>query len=388
MKTKVYKGRSEIEARNKEISDLLAALVSFESPSGMEQAAMGQLERLFKKFSIPVRIQKVGKRSNLISSVVHNKKPFLSLCSHMDTVPAEGSKLHKMKREVGRLIGLGACDAKASIVAMTLAYRELVKRGIGEHVALAFFVGEEETGDGGMTYIRNGYRPKYAIVGEPTDLALPWGQAGYVHVTFEAQCTPRHAFCLHGPDAMSLVLKAISSIEKITNDFSKGLTPEERPNVFMQQIQGGASDKFWYLRHNCSASLTINIHPTWVPQRFISRVRDATKRLNERKGKAKISLRIESWDPGFEFSSSPLRSAIATAMRVNHLSNESSYMRSWTDAATLMWKGINTVVFGPGSLQHAHSPMEHVLLDEIRVASNVYRDTALELLKLRERNAN
>ena len=373
------------DSQLKEISRLITELVSLESPSGREQAAMRHLERLFERYSIPARVQRVGDRSNLISSVVPSKRPLLLLCSHMDTVPPEGSKVLKMKREPGRLNGLGACDAKASIVAMLIAYKELIRDGIGDRVALAFFVGEEESGDGGMTYIRDGYRPQFAIVGEPTELALPWAQAGYLHATFRASCSPRHAFCIHELDAIGLVLEAIRSVERIMTDSSGELNIKEKPNLFVQQIKGGSSDRFWYLRHDCLASLLVNIHPTWDPDEFISRIRAEVKRLNKKAGNGNVGVKIESWDPGFEFDSPVLRGAVVAAMRKNHMVQKTAYMRSWTDAATLMWKRIQTVVFGPGSLQHAHSPTEHVLLDEIRIAASVYRHTALQLATVKAR---
>ena len=369
--------------RNKEISDLLASLVALKSPSGSEQAAMKHVELAFKRLRIPVNIQKVDRRSNLVSSAASEKRPFLLLCSHIDTVPPDGSQLHGMRIGSRRISGLGACDAKASIVAMVMAYRDLVYQGMGDHVAVAFFVGEEESGDGGMTYIRNGYRPQYAIVGEPTELSLPWAQAGYLQVSCVAKGTPRHAFCLHGLDAMGSVVQVVRFAQEVVLDLSRELPKVERPNLFLQYLHGGSRDRFWYLRHSCSASFVINTHPSWKPEELIASLKNEIRRLNSNSDEVLVKMRIESWDPGFAFSSPALRSAIRRAMRMNNIRYRRTYMRSWTDAATLIWKGVPTTVIGPGSLQHAHSPNEQVRLDDIRKAANLYRDTARELLKAR-----
>ncbi len=131
----------------------------------------------------------------MIAGLTLESNPELIFCSHVDTVPRDSVGTGAASFRDGVLRGIGACDAKGSIVAMLFAYKELLSnKKVANQVAVVVLVGEEETGDGGLAFIKDRFKPRYAIVGEPTEMTAPWAQAGYVHLGLHSSCLPRHAF--------------------------------------------------------------------------------------------------------------------------------------------------------------------------------------------------
>lgn len=49
----------------------------------------------------------------------------------------------------------------------------------------------------------------------------------------------------------------------------------------------------------------------------------------------------------------------------------------WTEAALLSEAGINAVVFGPGDVEQAHKPNEHVEIAQLELAADVYRQALI-----------
>jgi acetylornithine deacetylase/succinyl-diaminopimelate desuccinylase-like protein len=369
-----------ISVSSREVSSLLERLVGCDSPSGAEQSVISELRTILRDFGIPFRLQRVDSRANIVSSLPDHRGNNLVLCSHLDTVPRAGSRAPAVPITDGQVVrGLGACDAKGSLVSMIVAFRSLQDSGDGRGVGIAFLVGEEESGDGGLVFVRGRRRPRYAIVGEPTQLTLPWAQAGYVHLELNSSGNPRHAFSRHGPDAMRTLLAAIRAIEEVVVRKGDALPEDERPSVFLEWVEGGSRDRFWYLRHSATAGMVVNVHPSWDVKTFVSEVRAACKSSGRAGENSSLSIRVRSWDPGFELGPHHLRDAVERALQSHSLPNPRTYMRSWTDAATLAWEGISTVVIGPGSLDHAHSPGEEVAIRDVELAASLYASAAISV---------
>jgi acetylornithine deacetylase len=128
--------------------------------------------------------------------------PRLLLNSHLDTVPpVEGWSADPWSPRLsdGRLVGLGANDAKASVAAMLEAFLTAPLPGSGRLVFAATC--DEETGGEGMETLAAGLAFDDAIVGEPTvhrgrlperareapsDRARPGGHAARPHLADNA----------------------------------------------------------------------------------------------------------------------------------------------------------------------------------------------------------
>ena len=116
--------------------------------------------------------------------------PLLAFCSHLDTVPpGPGWTTDPFTPRVseGRVTGLGANDAKASVAAMLAAFARLEASGGVRGALMLALVAEEETGGEGAEVLvpwltAQGLRPDAAVIGEPTDLALAIAQKGQIEL--------------------------------------------------------------------------------------------------------------------------------------------------------------------------------------------------------------
>lgn len=120
--------------------------------------------------------------------------PTLLLCSHTDTVaatPAWTRDPWAPTLEDGRLYGLGANDAKASVAAMAEAFLAAAPQ-IGRLVFAP--VCEEEIGRGGLeAFLPHLPVPDMAIIGEPTGLDLATAQNGMLILDCVARGRAGHA---------------------------------------------------------------------------------------------------------------------------------------------------------------------------------------------------
>ena len=143
----------------------------------------------------------------------------LLLCSHIDTVePTQGWTKNPYKATVvdGKIYGLGANDALASVVSMIFAASRAC-RDLPEDIGLTIaLVAEEEKGDQGFCRIEPTLSYSDAIFGEPTDLKIGTSMRGYMRLKLFAQGHACHASRpWEGKNAITQLAKMINSISNI-----------------------------------------------------------------------------------------------------------------------------------------------------------------------------
>lgn len=109
------------------------------------------------------------------------------LSGHMDVVPVEGQDWHTdpflLTEKDGKLYGRGSCDMKAYLACVLAVVPQMVKAKLQRPIYLAFSYDEEvgcvaapELIQAITDYYKE--KPKYAIIGEPSDLQPVVGQKG------------------------------------------------------------------------------------------------------------------------------------------------------------------------------------------------------------------
>jgi acetylornithine deacetylase/succinyl-diaminopimelate desuccinylase-like protein len=78
---------------------------------------------------------------------------------------------------------------------------------------------------------------------------------------------------------------------------------------------------------------------------------------------------------------SPLVLAAAAACREAGLPSDPVGVTYWTDGAHLAANRIETVILGPGDIANAHGPNDHVAVDDLVKAGEVYLRIAQQLLR-------
>ncbi len=151
-----------------------------------------------------------------------NPKQIMVLDVHVDTVGVEQMTIDPFAAEVrdGRVYGRGAVDTKASL-AIALALIEAQQasgQAFGPTIVLAATVDEEEEGGGALALAKwlrqRGWRPQQMIVAEPTMCTPVYGHKGlvrmFVTVHGQAAHTAQPHLGQNAITAMADVIKALA----------------------------------------------------------------------------------------------------------------------------------------------------------------------------------
>lgn len=337
----------------------LAALVRCPSVSGEEADAAELVSDWLQ--SAGVDVERIG--ASLLARVERGAGPTLMLASHLDTVPAGPSwnaDPFAARWEGGRLVGLGANDAKASVVAMveaTLRFAREARAAAGTLVLA--LTAEEETTNAGMAAVleRTG-RPDAAVVGEPTGLEVVRAQSGLAVLVARwrgASCHAAHAATVPHENALLAAARDLAGFED--------------PQVLdgAHPLLGSSTLSATVLR----AGGQHNRVPDWAEALFDARLApphdaaECARRLAERWPAARVSVRSERLRPVETPADHPLvRAALRCAGRERAVGS-----RTMSDMALLA--GVPAVKCGPGETQRSHTPDEFVLADEVQEGARV-----------------
>src|SRR5216684_2722971 len=154
------------------------------------------------------RISAAPGRDNIFASWGH---PFVTLSTHMDTVPPFFGS-----REDGEFIwGRGACDAKGIIAAVIAAAEKLLAAGT-RNFGLLFVVGEERNSAGAKAAAANPRGSRFLINGEPTENRLALGCKGALRYEITAKGKLAHsAYPELGHSAIHTLLDVLRDVRQI-----------------------------------------------------------------------------------------------------------------------------------------------------------------------------
>lgn len=194
-----------------DVHSLLSHLIQFRSLTGEERGALHFLEQRFGEWNWNFeRIPVSADRWNLFVSF---GSPEILYTTHVDVVPAPDSAFSP-RQENDRIIGRGACDAKGPLVAMIAALHRLRSSG-ADNLALLVVVGEEVDGIGARVSADalQGRGIRYLINGEPTEGKLMSAHRGYIHVRLRFQGKACHSGYPHlGVDANRALVETLSRV--------------------------------------------------------------------------------------------------------------------------------------------------------------------------------
>ena len=272
--------------------------------------------------------------------------PRVVFSTHYDCVPP----FFPSREERGLIFGRGSCDAKG-IVAAQVAAAEALRTAGEQRFALLFVAGEERGSDGAR--VANEQPPasiEHLINGEPTDNRLGVATRGLLRVRLHATGRAAHSsFPELGESAIDKLLDALMIIRGIElpddpvlgrTHYTVGLIEGGvAPNV----VSPGAAAELLFRTVGDSEPLFEALHPVESIVR-IERVFDIP---------AVHMLPLE----GFETAVFPFATDIPMLTR---------------------WG--RPLLLGPGSIHVAHTDDEHLAIEELHHATNLYVELANRLL--------
>lgn len=321
--------------------------VAIQSVTGSEGDYGAELARAATAIGMDVERQELSPgRFNVLARA---GTPEVVLCTHQDTVPGWFGPREDREFVHGR----GACDAKGPAVAMLAAARELVDSG-EDRIGLLFTVGEETDSAGAAlanARLAEPWKPRFVIVGEPTDLSFVRAGKGTFKARLVAHGVAGHSSQDIGPSAVHELVECAHRL--LAEDW--GAHPVYgRGTLNIGEIQGGVAANV--VAERAEANLLVR---TVEP---VDRVRAKIERCLS--GHVHLADTIKGYAP-VEFHVPEGESSITVAF-----GTDAPHMPRWG----------TPLLFGPGSILDAHTDHERVRKSDLAACAARHERTARELL--------
>ena len=331
------------------IFDFTRQLMEIDSTTWQEGAAGRWLSDFLSEAGFEVETQVVsGERVNVLARL---GDPVITFSSHMDTVPP----YIPFSEDAVKIYGRGACDAKGVIAAQVYAAMKLRDEG-REGIGLLYVVGEEDGSDGARLANTIPNRSRYLINGEPTESHQAIATKGALRVTIEASGRIAHsAYPELGESAIEKLLDALEAIRQ-----NKWPTdPVLGPTTYnIGTISGGRKPNVV----PDAASSEVMFRTVFEPEKLYAEIVDllGTSGIEVKRG----------------FSIPPVRTHVVPEM--DHI--PTCVVRFGTDIPCLSNWG-RPILFGPGSIHHAHTRHEFINKSELLEAVETYANMGRVLLR-------
>ena len=339
----------------------LARYVAIPSVSGGEDPLADVVCAELEQAGVPIHRQ----GNNVWCAVGDAARPRLLLNSHLDTVPsAHGWSNDPWQPQLvdGRLIGLGANDAKGCVTAMiaaVLATKERLARGqrLGGTVVLALTAKEEISGRGLGTILTQLLPLDAALVGEPTGLVPMIAQRGLLIVRGIARGRSGHPANTPPDSASNAILTAARDLAALPAfDWGPPHPLLGRCHAHVTKIGGGVALNV--VPDECEFYLDIRTTPGETHQHLYERLR-ATMR-------SELHVRSERLVPVETSVDEPIVSAVERALPGARPGGSPAM----SDMVFLA--GIPSVKIGPGQSARSHTPDEFITAQELADGAAAY----------------
>jgi len=311
------------------------SLVDIDSTTGREGDVVLWLATLLSEAGYGVVEQIVdGNRRNIYAAF---GKADIVLSTHLDCVPPFIPSTLKGDTLYGR----GSCDAKGAAASQVAAVEQLRRESI-TNVGLLFVVGEERGSDGAKLAQKLASGSRYLINGEPTDNKLGVATRGVLRVNLKAEGRAAHSsYPELGESAIDKLIDALVALRTIElpNDDLMG-----RTHYSVGVIRGGVAPNV--ISAAAEAEICFRTVADVPGLRASLTALTPLVRLEEALEVPPVTLaRV----PGFETAAFPYTTDIP-------------FLSQWG----------TPLLYGPGSINVAHTDDEHVKVADLHKAVNDY----------------
>ncbi len=304
--------------------------------------------------------------------------------AHMDTVSVADMAIPPFEPTLkdGKLYGRGSVDVKAGLAAMIQALVDIRKAGeVPEcDVWLAAVIDEEHAYRGVLGLIAalpEEGRTCAAIVAEPTENRVVSANKGVLRFRIETRGIAAHSAKPHlGSNAISAMARVIVAIE---NDSAGRLSKLSHPLVgsptcTITTISGGSQVNI--VPDRCAIAIDRRLLPGEVADTVVADIRSVLEQQEPA-----IAFEILPPDLVDEAMETPIDSEIVRVALEALGGSEPVGVPFGCDATKLSRAGIPSIIFGPGSIDQAHTADEYVEVEQVREAAEFYRKVILSFGK-------
>jgi len=329
------------------MSDVVALateLLALESTTGRERDAVDFVARWLISRGWNVTLQEVeAHRSNIWAA---RRGGGVTLSTHLDTVPPFVAP----RLDGDRLYGRGACDAKGIAAAMMIAGQRLADAG-EERVDLLFVVGEEKGSPGARAANRLPATSKWLVNGEPTESKLASGGKGAQRLIVRVRGREAHSAYAHlGRSALEPLLDALPRLRTVA--------------LPADPVLGATTYNIGVLRAGTEANVVPGLAEAEIMIRLVGDI-------------APVRAAFEAWagdDVELVWGSH------IPAQHFHVIDGFDVAPVAYTSDIPLLDRWGTPLLFGPGSIQVAHTPIEYIDITELEASVHAYECIVRALL--------
>jgi len=374
--------------------DDLARLIAFDTVSNRPVTALAShlAERAEGAgFSVSL-YEKPGDhhKVNVVATLGPEDADGLILSGHMDVVPTENqpwdSDPFVLSEREGRLYGRGSSDMKGFIACCLQACERIDLKKAKRQLVLVW-THDEEVGCQGSALLAQALKesprrlPSQCLIGEPTDFQILRMHPGHVSVQIRTVGEAAHS---SKPDLGCSAIKAMHRVLGLCEDIEQELKSErrledalDRPWVAFNvgQIRGGEAVNL--VPDSCEIQLGYRPLPGDDPRAVFQRIQQGLAQL-DLPSNTTARASIKTLSPAML---TPKGLALQEALSKHACTHELGAASFATDGGNLSTLGIESLIFGPGSIDVAHKANEYVtreaLLKGAEMVEAVIRDRCL-----------
>jgi len=319
-----------------DVVELATQLIAIPSLSGHEHAVTDFVIDLLTARGWNVRTQPVS--AGRVNVWATRGTGDVTLSTHLDTVP----HFFPPRRENGKLFGRGACDAKGIAAAMLCAAQRLADEG-EDRVDLLFVVGEELRSDGARLAAALPATSRWLVNGEPTESKLVSASKGSLRLILRTKGQEAHsAYPELGSSAVEAMVGLLAELRQLQLPKDRELG-ETTMNV--GTIRGGSAANVF--AGECEVEAMI---------RLVGDAQEAKDLITAKVGD-RATLEWGSHIP---------------TQRYHVIDGFATTTVAYTSDVPILASWGTPLMFGPGSIHHAHTEEEHVSLQELTSAVGAY----------------
>lgn len=363
--------------------EILAQLVSFPVLGGESNLTILKwITDYLDKYGVSYQLvpNEEGNKASLHARIGPAVNDGIILSGHMDVVPVEGQDWHTdpfvLTEKDGKLYGRGSCDMKAYLACVLATVPKMVKAKLKRPIYLAFSY-DEEVGCVAapelIQAITDFYEehPKYAIIGEPSELQPVVGQKGICVYKTTVHGSAGHSSRIRNEvSAIHEAARLVIWLEDKMNALVDSGHTDDRftPNhtsLHVGIFNGGIAHNviadecsfLWDVR-NIPQDKIEDIHLD-----FEAHCAKVLPSLRERFGRAKI--KTEMYHPLVPALDTPEHLDIVPLIQQLSGVDQLQTVAYAAEAGQFSEGGYQSVICGPGSIAQAHRANEFVSVEQM-----------------------
>ena len=356
--------------------------------AALDQSNIGVIEELatwLESLGFTATVQRLPNtpgKANLIATIGRGPGG-LVLAGHTDTVPYDDRRWAQdpfaLTERDGRLYGLGTCDMKGFFPIAIEAARQFADAKWKAPLTIVA-TSDEESSMAGARALAESNIPKaqFAVIGEPTDLKPIFAHKGFMMLKISLQGASGHS---SDPELGHNALDAMHCVMSELLAFRAQLSATHRNPAFEVSVPTlnlgclNAGDNPNRICDHADLQIDLRLLPGMDTDATIAALEIRLARSAEAHG---TTIKTTPMSPPVKPFATPSDGKLVRALE--RLSGTSAGTVAFgTEGPFLQELGMETVIFGPGSIDQAHQPNEFLAVDRIRPAVDVLSQLIAEV---------